>query len=199
MEDTLEDGLLTLDEENALARYMEHFSITPEQLNRNGAQSPGRGHSGRSRGRRPPEAEHPGKNPVQPDEVGDPSLGHGGRRLPGGRYPEGKKRIVPRVQLQDRPGRLLPSKRIPVRAVPRRVRDHAGRPDGQAAEILGRQLEFTTKNRRPSTSLTDPSTGPIQLKPAPKTHPTRHPGRAFRPHGPHSTPSGSPKLLRVSP
>ena len=29
MEGTLEDGLLTPDEENALARYMEHFRLTP--------------------------------------------------------------------------------------------------------------------------------------------------------------------------
>lgn len=39
VEGTLEDGLLTLDEENALARYMEHFRLTPEQLNRNGVQT----------------------------------------------------------------------------------------------------------------------------------------------------------------
>ena len=39
VEGTLEDGLLTLDEENALARYMEHFGLTPEQLNRNGVQA----------------------------------------------------------------------------------------------------------------------------------------------------------------
>ena len=39
VEGTLEDGLLTLDEENSLARYMEHFTLTPEQLNRNGVQT----------------------------------------------------------------------------------------------------------------------------------------------------------------
>ena len=39
VEGTLEDELLTLDEENSLARYMEHFSLTPEQLNRNGVQT----------------------------------------------------------------------------------------------------------------------------------------------------------------
>ena len=39
VEGTLEDGLLTLDEENALARYMEHFALTPEQLNQNGVQT----------------------------------------------------------------------------------------------------------------------------------------------------------------
>ena len=37
VEGTLEDGLLTRDEENALARYMDHFNLTPEQLDRNGA------------------------------------------------------------------------------------------------------------------------------------------------------------------
>ena len=36
---TLEGGLLTMDEENALARYMEHFRLTTEQLNRNGVQT----------------------------------------------------------------------------------------------------------------------------------------------------------------
>ena len=39
VEGSPEDGLLTLDEENALARYMEHFSLTSEQLNRNGVQT----------------------------------------------------------------------------------------------------------------------------------------------------------------
>ena len=39
VEGTLEDGLLTLDEENTLARYMELFHLTPEQLNRNGVQT----------------------------------------------------------------------------------------------------------------------------------------------------------------
>ncbi len=39
VEGTLEDGLLTLDEANALARYMEQFSLTPEQLNQNGVQN----------------------------------------------------------------------------------------------------------------------------------------------------------------
>ena len=39
VEGTLEDGLLTLDEENALARYMEYFNLPPEQLNRNGVQT----------------------------------------------------------------------------------------------------------------------------------------------------------------
>ena len=39
VEGTLEDGLLALDEENALARYMGHFELTPEQLNLNGVQT----------------------------------------------------------------------------------------------------------------------------------------------------------------
>ena len=33
---TLEDGLLTLDEENALNRYMDHFNLTQAQMNQNG-------------------------------------------------------------------------------------------------------------------------------------------------------------------
>ena len=39
VEGTLEDGLLTRDEENALARYADHFRLTPQQLNRNGVQT----------------------------------------------------------------------------------------------------------------------------------------------------------------
>ena len=35
VEAALEDGLLSLDEENALNRYMGHFSLTREQMNRN--------------------------------------------------------------------------------------------------------------------------------------------------------------------
>ena len=35
----LEDGLLSLDEENALARYADHFSLTQQALDRNGAQT----------------------------------------------------------------------------------------------------------------------------------------------------------------
>ena len=35
----LEDGLLTMDEENALYRYADHFRLTPSQLNRNGVQT----------------------------------------------------------------------------------------------------------------------------------------------------------------
>ena len=35
----LEDGLLTLDEENALARYADHFGLSQQQLNRNGVQT----------------------------------------------------------------------------------------------------------------------------------------------------------------
>ena len=36
VEGTLEDGLLTLDEENALTRYMDHFGIAAGQVNQNG-------------------------------------------------------------------------------------------------------------------------------------------------------------------
>ena len=35
----LEDGLLSLDEENALARYADHFSLTQQALDRNGVQT----------------------------------------------------------------------------------------------------------------------------------------------------------------
>ena len=39
VEGTLEDGLLTRDEENALYRYADHFRLSPQQLNRNGVQT----------------------------------------------------------------------------------------------------------------------------------------------------------------
>ena len=39
VEGTLEDGLVSLDEENALAQYADHFDLTQEELNRNGAQT----------------------------------------------------------------------------------------------------------------------------------------------------------------
>ena len=39
MEGTLEDGLLTRDEENALARYADHFGLSPQRLNRTGVQT----------------------------------------------------------------------------------------------------------------------------------------------------------------
>ena len=35
----LEDGLLSLDEENALARYADHFSLTQQALDQNGVQT----------------------------------------------------------------------------------------------------------------------------------------------------------------
>ena len=35
----LEDGLLSLDEENTLARYADHFSLTQQALDRNGVQT----------------------------------------------------------------------------------------------------------------------------------------------------------------
>ena len=36
VEDALEDGLLTLDEESALHRYLDHFEVLPEQVDGNG-------------------------------------------------------------------------------------------------------------------------------------------------------------------
>ena len=36
VEGALEDGLITMDEENALNRYMDHFSLTQCQMNQNG-------------------------------------------------------------------------------------------------------------------------------------------------------------------
>ena len=39
VEGAIEDGLVSLDEENALAKYPNHFGITQEELNRNGAQT----------------------------------------------------------------------------------------------------------------------------------------------------------------
>ena len=39
VEGTLEDGLLTLDEENSLHRYLNHFNITASQADDNGAQN----------------------------------------------------------------------------------------------------------------------------------------------------------------
>ena len=39
VEGALEDGLISLDEENALAQYADHFDLTQEELNRNGAQT----------------------------------------------------------------------------------------------------------------------------------------------------------------
>ena len=37
--EALEDGLLSLDEENALARYADHFSLTQQALDQNGVQT----------------------------------------------------------------------------------------------------------------------------------------------------------------
>ena len=39
VEGTLEDGLVSLDEENALAKYISHFSLTQQDLDRNGVQT----------------------------------------------------------------------------------------------------------------------------------------------------------------
>ena len=36
VEGVLEDGLLTLDEENALNRHIDHFNLTKDRLDRNG-------------------------------------------------------------------------------------------------------------------------------------------------------------------
>ena len=36
VESTVEDGLLSLDEENALYRYLEHFGITANQADQSG-------------------------------------------------------------------------------------------------------------------------------------------------------------------
>ena len=36
VESALEDGLLTLDEENSLGRYMDHFNLTQDRMNQNG-------------------------------------------------------------------------------------------------------------------------------------------------------------------
>lgn len=36
VEGVLEDGLITMDEENALNRYIDHFDLNPDQLDRNG-------------------------------------------------------------------------------------------------------------------------------------------------------------------
>ena len=39
VEGAIEDGLLSLDEDHALAQYADHFDLTQEELNRNGAQT----------------------------------------------------------------------------------------------------------------------------------------------------------------
>ena len=39
VEGTLEDGLMSLDEENALAKYADHFGLSQQDLDRNGAQT----------------------------------------------------------------------------------------------------------------------------------------------------------------
>ena len=39
VEGALEDGLVSLDEENALAKYISHFSLTQQDLDRNGVQT----------------------------------------------------------------------------------------------------------------------------------------------------------------
>ena len=39
VEGALEDGLMSLDEENALAKYISHFNLTQQDLDRNGVQT----------------------------------------------------------------------------------------------------------------------------------------------------------------
>ena len=39
VEGALEDGLLSLDEENALAKYADYFSLTQQDLDQNGTQT----------------------------------------------------------------------------------------------------------------------------------------------------------------
>ena len=39
VEGVIEDGVVSLDEEAALAQYADHFDLTQEELNRNGAQT----------------------------------------------------------------------------------------------------------------------------------------------------------------
>ena len=39
VEGALEDGLVSLDEESALAKYTSHFSLTQQDLDRNGVQT----------------------------------------------------------------------------------------------------------------------------------------------------------------
>ena len=85
VEGALEDGLFTLDEENALNRYTNHFNLSQDSTGRpRRPHQPhqGRGHPGHHRGHHPPAAEHHRPGPVQPDEVRDPGLGHAGRGLP---------------------------------------------------------------------------------------------------------------------
>ena len=66
VEGAIEDGIISLDEENALSLYLDHFGLTQEDLNRNGAQTtpgPGRGHPGR----------HPGHHSPAPETSPAPS------------------------------------------------------------------------------------------------------------------------------
>ena len=77
VEGSLEDGILTLDEENALVRYLRHFDLSQTLVDSNGAyqnmiksavireaaEGPDPG---------PPEPEHPAA--VQPDEIGATGL-----------------------------------------------------------------------------------------------------------------------------
>ena len=80
VEGTLEDGLLSLDEENALAKYADHFSLTQQDLDRNGAQTAEDGGVGPGRhpGHHPPAAAGERQRPLQPDEIRETRLGDPG-------------------------------------------------------------------------------------------------------------------------
>ena len=74
MEGVLEDGLLMLEEENALYRYLDHFNITASKADRNGV------HTSVVKATvirdisesAAPATEHHRQRAVQHDEVGDP-------------------------------------------------------------------------------------------------------------------------------
>ena len=74
---------------------------------------PNRGHPRRGLRLSPLETERYRPAPVQPDEVGDPGLGHGQRRLPGGRHPQGAPGQFPRRQRPGGEGRLPPARHLP--------------------------------------------------------------------------------------
>ena len=89
VEKTLEDGLLTLDEESALHEYLDHFGLTQEDLNANRARPPSSRprSSGRSPRNHPPSPEHPGQSALQPDEVRAARPGPTRRRRRDHRHP----------------------------------------------------------------------------------------------------------------
>ena len=103
--------------------------------------STGSGNPGRDPGDHPPATAGERRRPVQPDEVGNPGLGHPGRRLPGDRHPPGAPGNLPRRQYPGGPGPVIPAQRLPEPAHrvggdgPRRHRD-AG-PHDQAHLLRG--------------------------------------------------------------